>query len=126
MLYVPSEKYLYRLKYHRKNGESDYICYQDVLSKPTKNTHSRKEDRSRCNARVRLLAGGKLCKAMNISHSVHHHHEHIMRDISKLNDMKEKCEILKTNFPEDASKISTRNIYQRVIKEYVVLHCLNT
>lgn len=49
-----------------------------------------------------------------------------MRDMSKLNDMKEKCEILKTNFPEDASKISTRNIYQRVIKEYVVLHCLNT
>lgn len=125
LLYVPSEKNLYRLKCHRRNGESDYICYQNVLSKPKKNRHSRKEDRSRCCARVRSLAGEKLCKAMNASHSVHHHHEHIMRDMLKLNDMKEKCEISKKNFPEDATKISTRNIYQRVIKEFVVLHCLN-
>lgn len=119
LLYVPSEKNLYRLKCNRKNGEADYICYQDILSRTANNKSARNEDRSFCNARVRLFAGGKQCKRMNVCHSGHHNHEHIIHDMKKLNNMKERCEILKNNYPEDASKISTRNIYQREIMKYV-------
>lgn len=117
LLYVPTEKNLYRLKCKRNNGESDYICYQDILSKTANKKPAKNEDRSSCNARVRLLADGKQCKRMNASHSSHHDHEHIMRDMEKVNNMKEKCEMLRDNYPEDASKISARNIYQREIKK---------
>lgn len=119
LLYVPQEKNLYRLKCNRKNGQSDYICYQDILSRTANNKSARNEDRSFCNARVRVFASGNQCKRMNACHSGHHNHEHIFRDMEKLNNMKEKCEMLKNNYPEDASKISTRHIYQREIKKYV-------
>lgn len=123
LLYVPCEKNLYRLKCNRRNGESDYICYQDVLSKTPNIKSTRNEDRNICKARVRLFVNGKQCKRMNACHSGHHNHENIVRDMEKLNNMKAKCEILKSDFLEDASKISTRNIYQREIKKYIRIVC---
>lgn len=92
LLYVPSEKCLYRLKNNRKNGDKQYECYQSILSKPIKGRPARKEDRSHCNARVRLHSDGKTCERMKNSHSAHSDHEQIMRDMQKFNAMKEKCE----------------------------------
>lgn len=121
LLYIPSEKCLYRLKCNRNYGEKDYICYQTILASPRMGKKKeRKEDRNQCNARVRLLPGDKKCNRMkNSFHSSHKNHEQIMRDMKKINNMKEKCETIKTDFTEEASTISTRNIYQREIKRYI-------
>lgn len=120
LLYVPSEKFLYRFKANRNNGEKDWICYQTILAKSTKNKRARKADRRPCSARVRTFANEKKkCKKMNVSHSSHEHHIQIMGDMKKLNNIKEKCQILRKEFPEDASLISTRHIYTREIKKYV-------
>lgn len=118
MLYVPSEKCLYRFK-RRRNGARDFICYQTLLSKPTKKKPARDEDRCECNASVRLYPNG-TCKKRN-DHIAHNNHEGIMRDMDKANEMKEKCKTLKHEFAEDSHKISSRNIFQRVIAKYVCL-----
>lgn len=112
LLYVPSEKCLYRFKRNR-NGAKDFICYQTILAKPTKREPARNEDRCDCNGSVRLYSDG-TCKRMN-EHNTHRSHESIMRDMKKSNNIKQKCAILKNDFPEESHKISPRNIFQREI-----------
>lgn len=113
MLYVPSEKMLYKW-----TGRGDvYVCYQKVLA------DSKKKDSSlqiKCESRrVRRLQNG-LCEPMNlgIPHTPHENHETIANDKGLMNDMIEKCENLKINFAEDAHRIPTRHIYQREIVRY--------
>lgn len=113
LLYVFSEKCLYRFKRNR-NGAKIFVCYQTILSKPTKRGPSRKEDRCECNATVRLNADGS-CTFVHTPHTQHNDHEAIMRDMSKMNTIKQNCKVLKDKFAEDSHKIPLRNIYQREI-----------
>lgn len=117
LLYLLAEKCLYRFK-RRRNGGKDYICYQTILSKPTKKKPARNEDRCNCNATVRLYLDG-TCKFVNEPHSAHENHERIMRDMEKANNMKEKCQSLKNQFSEDSHKIPVRNIFQREVSRFV-------
>lgn len=116
LLYVASEKCLYRFK-RRRNKAKDFVCYQTLLSKPTKRERRRNEDQCSCGGSVRLLPDGSL-KIMN-GHTDHNHHESIMKDMEKANNMKEKCKTLKNDFPQDSHKISSRNIFQGEIVKYV-------
>lgn len=112
MLYVPYEKMMYVLK-REANEVSSYICYQTVLTDKKKKNHL---SHIKCNARVRLLKNGK-CERMNdhITHTDHPDHQMIASDKIKLQNMKEKCQYLKTNFTEDAHKLPNRRIFQREI-----------
>lgn len=112
MLYVPSEKMLYVLK-REANEVCSYICYQTVLTDKKKKNHS---SHNKCNARVRLLEHGK-CERMNalITHTAHPDHHQIAEDKIKMQNMKDKCQYLKVNFPEDAHKMPNRRIFQREI-----------
>lgn len=115
LIYVPSEKLLYILKSKRR-GKEVYICYQSILFVPKKRKQRRNKDQSSCSARIRLLQDG-TCEKMNAEHTCHTDHEQIVRDMNKTNNMKAKCQTLKNNHPEDAHKISARNIFQREMKK---------
>lgn len=115
LLYVPEEKKLYVLKVQRDpNDENskEYICYQTILSAPKKNNQNNNE--LECTTRVKLQSNG-LC-VRNMPHTCHNNHEDILHDMEKSNDMKTKAKILNRNFPLQAHRISTREIFQ---SEYV-------
>lgn len=120
LLYIPSEKMLYRFK-RRRNKAKIFVCYQSILSKPTKKKPARNENRCDCNASIRVNPDG-TCTAVHANHTAHNHHESILRDMEKSNSMKEKCRMLKNDFSEDAHKISARNIFQREIMKYVYIY----
>lgn len=110
MVYVQDEKMLYVLK-RDGNGAPSYICYQTVL------TDRKKKDNSShigCTARIRLLANGK-CERMNlhIPHTAHPDHQILAADKNKMQNIKERCQYLKKNFPEDAHTIPNKRIFQR-------------
>lgn len=120
MLYVPSEKMLY-VKESDRNGVETYVCYQTVL------THKKKKDRlshCKCTSSVRLLPNGK-CERMNayIPHNAHPNHEVIAADKKRMGNMKEQCNYLKTNFPEDAHKMPNNRIFHREMSKLVLRLC---
>lgn len=117
LLYIPSQKLLYIFKTKRR-GRAIYICYQSILSASKKQNQKKNEDHTSCTSRVRLLPDG-TCEKMNMNHTCHQNHEKIVRDMEKTNNMKRKCQTLKKDYPEVAHKISTRNIFQREMVEYV-------
>lgn len=116
LLYMLSEKNLYRFKRNR-DGAKDYICYQTVLSKPTKRQPARNEDRCECNGSIQLYPDGSV-RIMS-QHVTHRNHEGIMKDMQKSNNMKEKCRLLRDDFTEDAHKMSSSHIFHREIRKYV-------
>lgn len=111
LVYVPQEKNLYVYKIER-NGIREFICYQTVLTKLRKN--GEQTSQINCTARVKLI-NDKVC-VLNMPHNCHPNHEIIKQDLNKRNNMKEKCKILKGNFPIVGHRISTRDIFQ---PEYV-------
>lgn len=112
MIFVPGEKMLYVLK-REGNGARSYICYQTVLTDRKKKDHSSHVE---CTARIQLLANGK-CERMNIHipHTAHPDHQMIAADKGKIQNIKDQCQYLKTNFPEDAHKMPNRRIFERAI-----------
>lgn len=113
LLYSESEKLLYRQKCKKDDGVRVFICYQSILAKQKKNKKGKHH--CDCSARIQLLSNG-VCK--QFEHSKHEHHddhEKIVRDMEKVNKMKENCKLLKNNHNEDAHKVSARNIFQREI-----------
>lgn len=117
MLYVPSEKMLYVLESDRNNIQV-YVCYQTVL------THKKKKDHAnhcKCTSSVRLLSNDK-CERMNayIPHKAHPDHEILAADKRRMQNMKQNCDYLRKNFPEDAHKMPNRRIFQREISKLVL------
>lgn len=110
LLHVLSEDRLYVQKIER-NGIREFICYQTILSTSNKNVTG---DQQNCTARVRIHPDGRL-ERMNVPHTRHKPHDAVILQCEQFNDMKDKCEVLKNDFPEDAHNISNRNIYQRTI-----------
>lgn len=120
MLYVASEKMLY-VKESDRNGVETYVCYQTVL------THKKKKNSSnhcKCTSSVRLLSNGK-CERMNtyIPHTDHPTHEVIAADKRRMQNIKEQCIYLKTNFPEDAHKVPNNRIFHREMSKLVLQLC---
>lgn len=111
LVYVPEEKNLYVYKIAR-NGTKEYICYETILTKPKKKNVQ--TPHQNCTARVKLISDNTC--VLNMPHKCHPSHESIMHDLKKRNNMKEKCKILKGNFPIVGHRISTREIFQ---SEYV-------
>lgn len=113
MLYVPGEEMLYVWNATR-NGADEFVCYQTVLTHNKKKDHS---DHIKCFARVRRLANAQTCQRMNenIPHTRHSTHKILAEDKMKKEAMKEKCQYLKTNFPEAAHRIPNRHIFQHEI-----------
>lgn len=112
LVYDVKAKVLYSFKTER-NGVRIYECYQQVLSKPKKEKKNGATDIQKCSARVKIFKDGR-CEAMS-SHTRHANHEGIKKNAVAKRKMIEKCEYLRENFPEDASKIPIRNIFQREI-----------
>lgn len=113
LLYVSSQKMLYVLKVER-NGSKQYICYQTILSASKKNADN--NNQPCCTARVRILPDG-TCEKMSLPHTTHDNHEQVMADMNKINKMKTQCQSLKDDHADDARRIPTRHIYQRVISK---------
>lgn len=113
LLYVPSEKMLYKWV-----GRGDvFECYQKVLTdKGTKNH----QDHIKCGSRVRRLANG-LCEKINIHipHTEHANHETIALDKEHVNRMTEQCENLRIDHEEDAHRIPAEHIFRREITRYL-------
>lgn len=117
LLYVPEEKNLYVLKVQRDaNDENskEYICYQTILFAPKKKNQNNNNNKVEYTARVKMQSNG-LC-VRNMPHTCHNNHEDILQDMRKSNEMKRKAKILNRNFPLQAHRISTREIFQ---SEYV-------
>lgn len=112
ILHVLSENRLYVQKIER-NGIREFICYQTILSSSKKKVEG---DQQKCTARVRIHHDGKL-EAMHVPHTRHSDHSAIVVKLEQFNDMKEKSATLRNDYPEDAHKVSTRNIYQRAISK---------
>lgn len=107
LLYVPSERMLYK----SKGRGDDFECYQKVLSDPKKQGH---ETHPKCGSGVRRLSNGLCVRInMNIPHTQHDNHEIIALDKERMNSMMARCEDLRINHREDAHRIPNRNIFQR-------------
>lgn len=116
LVYVLSEKCLYVYK-RTRNGAKHFICYQTVLSKPTKKPPARKEDRCNCKGSIKLDPDGSL-KVMS-KHVAHNNHESIMKDMKKAERIKERCRTLRDDYAEDAHRIPAKHIFHREIAKYV-------
>lgn len=86
----------------------DYVCYQTILSKPTKRTPARNEDRCDCKGTVRLYPDGTY-KVIN-AHSTRANHESIMQDMETANRIKELS---------IAGKPISRGLAQNPCKKYI-------
>lgn len=113
LLHIPFEDMLYVLK-NRRNGSSEYICYQTILTAPKKNGAG--DSSQNCTARVRILPNG-ICERMGVGHTCHHNHSTIRRNMEKAANMKGACEYLRKFFAVDAHKIPSRHIFQREISK---------
>lgn len=109
LLYVPSEKILYK----SKGRGDDFECYQRVLSDPKKVGH---EMQPRCGSGVRRLTD-TLCERIHAPHTDHANHEVIAADKERMNNMVSRCEDLKIHHREDAHRIPNRHIFQREISK---------
>lgn len=116
LLYVPSEKYLYRFK-SKRNGIQEFICYQTIIDRTKKINPASNEDQLDCTARVRLLSN-VLCER-RFEHVCHQNHEQIVREMNKTNNMKDVCQFIKQNLTEDAHRNPTKHIFQREIAKCV-------
>lgn len=108
LLHVISENRLYVQKVER-NGCKEYICYQTILAAPKKKGNGNHQN---CTARVRIHPDGRL-ERMSLQHTRHDDHKKIILDCEQFNNMKQDCETLRDKFPEDAHKVSTKNIFVR-------------
>lgn len=108
ILYVPSEKMLYMFDCER-NGAKIFVCYQKALADPKKKDHL---NHIKCTSRVRLNSNG-TCERFNIGHKDHPDHGGLVADKKIVSNVKEKCQFLVKNFPEDAFKLPNRQIFQR-------------
>lgn len=115
-IYVPSEKMLYV----SKGRQNEYICYQTVLSDKKRKEH---EKHIQCSARIRCLPNGK-CERQNmfVQHTDHPNHERIVSDKQIMNEIIQKAENLRINFPHDAHKVPNRHIFQREVARYGKLY----
>lgn len=113
LLYVPSEKILYK-----KKRNDEYVCYQTVLCDNKKKDHAA---HPKCSSGIRRLTDN-ICERLNvhIDHTCHENHETIALDKEKLNNMISNCENLRLNFREDANRIPNRNIFQREVSRYIL------
>lgn len=119
LVHVLSHKCLFRFKRNKKNGARDFVCYQTILSKPTKRKPSRNEDRCYCSASIRIYSNGK-CKTINGTHAAHNDHEALMRDMEKSDNIKKHCRLAKNQYAEDSHRLPGRHIFQREISKYVL------
>lgn len=108
MLYVPSEKMLYKWK----GRGVDYECYQKCLSDKKLNDSAPK-----CFSSVRRVTD-RLCERVYVPHTDHTNHEDIVNDKELMNNMIAICEDLRSNYREDAHRIPTRHIFQREMAKY--------
>lgn len=116
LVYVPSEKCLYVYK-RTRDGAKYFICYQTVLSKPTKRPPARKEDRCDCKGSIKLNPDGSLNVMSN--HVTHNNHDSIMKDMQKAENIKKSCRTLRDEYAEDAHRIPAKHIFQREISKYI-------
>lgn len=108
-IYVPSEKMLYV----SKGRESEFICYQSVLSDRKKKGN---EMHLTCTARIRCLANG-TCERQNVyvQHTSHPNHEKIVSDKQIMVNTIRKTEQLRDDYGDDAGRVPNRHIFQREV-----------
>lgn len=119
LLHIIAEDMLYVLK-NKRNGNEEYICYENILVAPKKKNKTKANNSEKCTARVRILSDG-TCERMGVvGHSCHPNHASVRRDLQKSTNMKKNCQYLRDHFPEDAYRISNRHIFQREIAKYCI------
>lgn len=120
VVWTPEEKYLYARQCER-SGKTEYICYQKILydqyivkknaekmeknnkkkskknkknkkkSKKNKSKEEKKDKVLNCTARVKIDKMETVCSRNNVSHSRHHNHENIYKEMVSKNAIIDKC-----------------------------------
>lgn len=117
LLYVLADKRLYIKKTVRPNKQVEWICYQTILTKTD-------DTQPKCTARVIIHSDGKMT-LNKICHSEHNDHSVICKDMEAINEMKNKCDYVRTELESIAHKISAEDIFLQVMKKYDVYHEFN-
>lgn len=121
---VYAEKNLYVKKCARPNGNTEYICYQTVLSqKKDQNENAvsdfnakqnKFEHEPNCTARVIIKPDGTISRN-KIPHVLHKNHEYIVADTKSIKEMEELCTLMKEKLPLSAHKITPKEIFLQIM-----------
>lgn len=109
LLHILSEKRLYVQK-NVQNGIKEYVCYQTILSSEKKKKSSNiSVDQRVCFGRVRIHPDGTLEK--RVVHRLHDDHSAQILQFQQFNEMKERAQTLRNDFPENVQNVPTRHIF---------------
>lgn len=112
LLYLHEEKHLF-VKSHDRNGQVEFICYEETLSKEKyKNDEvatQGQQKKTKCTAKS--FVRDNHCRRNKIQHQVHPDHELVYQDLQTLNAVKEKCKLLAEWCPLSSHKISSKEIF---------------
>lgn len=92
-----------------KSG-TDYVCYQTILRKNTKN--NAKEEIRACTSRVKIGKHGE-CKSKTIPHSIHANHELIFKDFKSKNNIIDDVVTLSKQLKNLSTQVSTLDVFTR-------------
>lgn len=104
LIYILDEKMLFR-KTRTRNQQSEYVCYQDVLSEKDPERHLK------CNARLKLNHIRNEYIRNETAHSNHGDHKKKFQELNLLNKIKKSCEKSGANLA--SHKVSTKEIFIR-------------
>lgn len=131
---VYTDKHLYNLKCNRPNGNVEYICYQKILNKRTKEEKTQSDGsqsqgmeelemnlaeqdtgcQPNCGARV-IIKPDKTLSRNKIQHTNHNNHEIIVADLESIDEMEKVCTFIRENIPLSAHKVSPKDIFLQVM-----------
>lgn len=109
LIYIRDEKMLFR-KTRTRNQQSEYVCYQDVVSEKDPEIHLK------CNARLKL--NQTIYIRNETAHSKHDNHKKIFQELKLVNKIKEACEKSGANLA--SHKVSTKEIFIKELARQVL------
>lgn len=109
LLYLPAERNLF-YKTNNRNGQTEYCCYERVLSE---NENNNVRSGSKCSARLKVRKG--VCTRNDVNHVNHSNHEHLFKDLVPANNIKNMCATLGSSLP--THKISTKEIFYQELSK---------
>lgn len=125
LLWAPDEKHLYFKKKSLKNGNEDWICYQEMLLKQKgKPQGEHTSDLTKCTSRILRNPAIQTCQRKKVAHTDHENHEKIYKDLVSRHNIYRDTVRLRDATAGLSMNVPVNDIFTRELAKWVDIYIL--